>query len=284
MTGVRAHGKPVLERALALAGRGWPVFPCQPGGKAPATRRGHLDATTDPDQITRWFTSEPGSNLAVATGAPGPDVLDVDQHGQAGSGYPALRRLAAAGLTRGASAAVATPGGGMHLYFSGTDQRSARLPGHHIDFRSAGGYVIVPPSAVGGRRYRLLREREATGALDWAAVTGLLEPARQASAGVSRGPLLAGPGGATRASSDPGRLAAWVAHLEPGNRNSGLFWAANRVLEADPGADLAPLAAAARQAGLPDREIRATLRSARQTTLRSSRDFTPSLYQAEPGS
>ena len=51
-----------------------------------------------------------------------------------------------------------------------------------------------------------------------------------------------------------------------GNRNAGLFWAANRALETDPAADLSPLAAAARQAGLPDAEITRTLDSARRTS------------------
>ena len=49
-----------------------------------------------------------------------------------------------------------------------------------------------------------------------------------------------------------------------GNRNAGLYWAANRALEADPAADLSPLADAARQAGLPDPEITRTLNSARR--------------------
>ena len=66
---------------------------------------------------------------------------------------------------------------------------------------------------------------------------------------------------------DPGRdlsgLARWVASQGEGNRNAGLFWAANRALDADPAADLSPLAAAARQAGLGEREITRTLDSAR---------------------
>ena len=42
----------VLSHALACAERGWPVFPCRPGEKTPATEHGHLDATTDPAQIS----------------------------------------------------------------------------------------------------------------------------------------------------------------------------------------------------------------------------------------
>ena len=87
MTGTR------LRQALAYAARGWPVFPCQAGQKIPATAHGHLDATTDPEQITAWFSRNPNWNLAIATGAPGPDVLDVDDHGPAGNGYAAFARL-----------------------------------------------------------------------------------------------------------------------------------------------------------------------------------------------
>ena len=62
-----------------------------------------------------------------------------------------------------------------------------------------------------------------------------------------------------------GHLAHWLATQPEGNRNAGLYWAANRALETDPAADLSPLAAAARQAGLGDQEIAQTLKSARRT-------------------
>jgi Bifunctional DNA primase/polymerase, N-terminal len=105
MTGTR------LRYALTYAARGWPVFPCQVGQKAPATAHGHLDATTDPAQITAWFSRNPSWNLAIATGAPGPDVLDVDDHGPAGNGYAAFARLSKAGLLDGAARFVRIPAG-----------------------------------------------------------------------------------------------------------------------------------------------------------------------------
>ena len=44
--------------ALGYAARGWPVFPCQAGGKAPLTNHGFHDATTDLEQITAsWGSS-----------------------------------------------------------------------------------------------------------------------------------------------------------------------------------------------------------------------------------
>ena len=259
-----------LRRALAFADCGWPVFPCQPGQKIPATRHGFLDATTDPEQITRWFTRHPGWNLAIATGVPGPDVLDVDQHGAAGNGFAAFNRLTRAGLLDGASAHVRTPSGGLHAYFTGTGQRNGHLPAHHIDFRSTGGYVLTPPSQIDGQPYQLIKSQDGDGELDWAAATRLLQPPEQQQ----RPQIRHDPGG------DVARLAEWVARQEQGNRNAGLFWAANRALDGDPAADLSPLADAARHAGLGEREITRTLDSARN----GGRTRTPPPdHQAEAG-
>ena len=248
---------PVLRQALACAERGWPVFPCLPGRKAPATSHAYLDATTDPAQIRAWFARHPERNLAVATGAPGPDVLDIDKRGEAGDGFPALARLTTAGLLDTSTGTVRTPSGGLHLYFPGSAQRCGHLPACHIDFLSNGGYALAPPSRIDGVPYQ-----HATGlarhgaALDWPAVVRLLEPAREH------------PKSALRPAPDQRveTLARWLAAQREGNRNNGLFWAANRALEADPAVDLTPLAAAARQAGLDDPEITTTLNSARRTT------------------
>jgi hypothetical protein len=153
-----------LRQALAYARRGWPVFPCLPGEKIPATRHGYRDATTDQRQITAWFSRGRSWNLAIATGTPGPDVLDVDQHGPAGNGFAALARLHDAGLLTEASAWVRTPSAGLHAYFAGSAQRNGHLPGCYLDFRSAGGYVLAPPSQIAGHPYQLLREPAAMAA------------------------------------------------------------------------------------------------------------------------
>ena len=244
-----------LRQALAFAGRGWPVLPCQPGHKTPATRHGVRDATTDPGQITAWFGRHPDWNLAIATGAPGPDVLDVDQHGDAGNGYAAFRELREAGLLDGATAYVRTPSGGLHAYFTGTDQRNGHLPDCHLDFRSRGGYVSPRPP------------RSAASPTSWSRRSGAAAPwtGTRLSPCATRAPALA-------RDPQPGRqdlsgLAQWVASQPEGNRNAGLFWAANRALEGDPAADLSPLATAARQAGLA-KEITRTLDFARKAGSR----------------
>jgi hypothetical protein len=244
----------IVTTALGYAARGWPVFPCQPGGKEPATRHGFRDASTDPAQIRRWWHRQPAANLAIATGAPGPDVLDVDHHGPAGDGFTAWHQLKTAGLVRGTTVLVATPSGGLHAYFTGTSQACGRLPGRHLDFKSAGGYILAPPSRIAGNPYRLLTEgRAGGGVLDWADVTALLDPRpepRERSL-----PMQA----------DPARLAAWVERLQEGNRNNGLFWAACRAIETGQPGILTDLAAAAATTGLPDREIQRTIASARRS-------------------
>ena len=171
---------PILRQALAYARRGWPVFPCLPGQKIPATTHGFRDATTDEQQITAWFARHPGRNLAIATGAPGPDVLDVDQHGPAGNGFAAFARLRRAGLLTGASRLRPHP-----------QRRPARLLHRHRPSATAtcppttwtsgphGGYVLAPPSQVGGHPYQLLKTTGGHGRLDWHAVTRLLQPQRQ---------------------------------------------------------------------------------------------------------
>jgi len=243
-----------VAHALAYARRGWPVFPCRPGSKEPATRHGFKDATTVPGRIAAWWDAAADRNVAIATGAPGPDVLDVDVRSH-GSGYAAFRRLRQAGLAQNPFAIVATPGGGLHAYFPGTGQRSGRLPGHFLDFKAIGGYVLAPPSQVGGRKYQVVRRQDAGPILDWAAAARLLDPAADR-------PVAGRPGSGH---CDADRLAAWVAVLDEGNRNAGLFWAACRLVEAGRTEALGALAEAARISGLPGREISRTLASARRT-------------------
>jgi hypothetical protein len=177
------------DAALRYAAAGWPVFPCRPDNprcphvekcrvcKTPLTGHGFQDATTDPAVIRAWWARWPGANVGIATGAPGPDVLDVDVKAD-GNGFGALNRLKRAGLLAGAEALVRTRSGGLHIYFAGTAQSCHALPRHHLDFKAAGGYVLAPPSAVHGSPYTLLDHRAGTVALDWPKVTAVLDPPR----------------------------------------------------------------------------------------------------------
>lgn len=61
-----------------------PVFPLSEGNKTPLIGKkrggnGCLDATTDPEQVKRWWTTYPNANIGIATGEKsGVIVIDVD--------------------------------------------------------------------------------------------------------------------------------------------------------------------------------------------------------------
>lgn len=251
-------------QALACARLGWPVFPCKPDSKTPATRHGYRDATTDPEQISRWFKDRPDRNIAVATGAPGPDVLDANNHGPAGTGFAALNLLRDTGLLDHAAAEVRTPHGGWHYYFAGSHRPSAHLPAHHIDFIGAGGYVLIPPSMLDGilpyEKYPTLPGR---GTFDWAAAVRVLEPFRESQRAAARETSAAG------AREHLDGLAHWVSVQHVGNRHRALVWSANSALEMDPAADLRPLAIGAWKAGLGWSEVTRTLNSIRRSAQAS---------------
>jgi hypothetical protein len=79
----------LLEHAEAYARAGLPVFPLKPGTKDPATAHGFKDATTDIDQIRRWWRRNPDYNIGINPPA-GFVVIDEDvQNG----GHEALAEL-----------------------------------------------------------------------------------------------------------------------------------------------------------------------------------------------
>lgn len=68
-----------LSAVLDYAARRWQVFPCKPGSKEPATKRGFYDATTNPATLRRWFGRGFRHNIGIRTGAAsGVFILDID--------------------------------------------------------------------------------------------------------------------------------------------------------------------------------------------------------------
>jgi hypothetical protein len=125
----------LLDAALDYAARGWPVLAVKPRGKEPLTEHGVLDSSTDPDVIRGWWTRWPDANVGIATGAPGPTVVDIDDMEAAGD---VVARLRATGAPE-----VATPRG-LHFYFAGTTNGTVNLGFGEI--RGRGSYVVAPPS------------------------------------------------------------------------------------------------------------------------------------------
>lgn len=150
-----------LDAAVRYATeRGWPCFPCVPDAKRPATSNGLNDATKDPERLRIIW--RPGANLGVRTGAvSGIFALDVDVKDGAG-GRESLAQLQHEHGALPVTLTNATPTGGCHLLFrqpaSALGNRVGLMPG--LDVRGDGGYIVAPPSIVGGSAYRWIDEGE----------------------------------------------------------------------------------------------------------------------------
>jgi len=251
------------DAAARYARTGWPVFPCRPNQadcpapgscacKAPLTRHGVDDATTDLATIERYWERHPDANVAIATGGTGPVVLDVDvAHGR--PGYASLNEAIRAGLVPPPMMTGRTPSGGMHLYYAASPgQRNGSLPDRGLDWRAERGYVLAPPSSVHGRPYVFVSRQASVTTIDFRELRDYFQPQTQRPAWQPRD-----------GQRDTSRLVGWVARLQPGNRNSGLWWAAWRAAQAGDHAAIEQIAQAAASTGLGPREIDRTIASAR---------------------
>ena len=151
-----SYSEKLLKHAQWYVRRGLRVFPCKPKEKVPATAHGCKDATTEPGQIAAWWDGIHLFNIGIATGG-GLVVLDVDVNHYAGKyGDETLAELEAQHGLLPDTWMCLTGGGGVHYYFQCDDPAltvgTGFAPG--LDYRGAGGYVIVPPSThANGREY-----------------------------------------------------------------------------------------------------------------------------------
>lgn len=173
-----APTKSNLDLALALAGRGWLVFPCRekqgqpftnkrgqaftPEVKAPYwhksdLRNGKDDATNDPAIIRRWWARWPGALVGISCEASGFFAVDIDnKNGANGSQeWGTLVETFGAAQPVACGPCQATPSGGAHLLFAlpagvKIPNNAGKLaPG--IDLRSAG--YICTGSLPDGNEY-----------------------------------------------------------------------------------------------------------------------------------
>ncbi|MGA9508491.1 MAG: bifunctional DNA primase/polymerase [Candidatus Sulfotelmatobacter sp.] len=131
-----------LDIALEHAARGWHVFPCK--GKKPLTLHGFKDASIDPEQIRAWWTKWPDANVAIACGASGIAVFDIDHGLENAEGFAHL----SAAMDLPETYAVRTgrrDDYGVQVYFSGVvdDVGDFRVHGCNGQIKSSGGYVMA---------------------------------------------------------------------------------------------------------------------------------------------
>lgn len=271
----------------ALMRAGVMVFPCQEGGasaKAPYTRRGFKDATTDQLTADLWSLKYPQALWGLPCARNNVLVLDADRHGKGDGVGNILALFEHHQFEWRTVPVVATPNGGYHFYFRRPDGlgRTKATLCDAVDIRND-AYVIAPDCSMrDGRRYDLV---EGT----------VLQLAHSIASGSLPVPpawlvpmLLHPPVPPPRGSAEPiddeallnqikGIIGAAL-QAEEGNRNMLLFWAACRLAEMVD-ADLlvqewaaAVIGETGARLGLPERETRATIASALRTAREGNRD------------
>ena len=146
-----------LDAAIEYASRGWAVFPLKARGKDPLTAHGVKDATTNFDQIEKWWTKNPNANVAIACGlvSGGLLVVDLDEKENGISGLDTLHDWESTNGSLPETVRSITGKGGSHLLYHidyEEKNRTGLLDG--VDIRSDNGYIVAPPSIhPNGRSY-----------------------------------------------------------------------------------------------------------------------------------
>lgn len=251
------------EWALAYASLGWRVFPVVPGGKRPSYTGWQRDATTDSRLIARHWREEPAPNIGIVTGEAFV-AFDIEA-----AHIPLLCQATRDGRHRIPATPVALTGRrGIHVLL-----RSDRSSGHllelggvHIgELKGGGGFIVVCPSLTTGA-YRWLRSPLEVPLADtepW--LDGLVrrtEVVARTGVGRTLGPAEGAP-----------RLAALARAVEKapeGQRNSLLYWAMRRAIDDGIPSTVAGsvLGRMATSAGLGEREVASTVRSAMEAGTR----------------
>ncbi len=153
-----------LDHALRYADDGIAVFPvhypthqngrvacscakkgaCGHIGKHPATKHGYEDGTIDQETIRQLWR---GRDYNI--GAPCGDVFDVLDDDPGHGGDAALAALVAKHGPLPETITSRTGGGGYHFFFNhieGVKNNNTGRVGDGLDFKTTGGYVVMPPS------------------------------------------------------------------------------------------------------------------------------------------
>ncbi|CAH6911312.1 putative AAA family ATPase [Vibrio chagasii] len=147
------------KAALTYSENGWRVLPiywiedgrcacgkeCKSPGKHPIPANGLNAASSNPDQIGRWFSMFPKANVGIATGRDsGIWALDIDPHKGGDDSFSQFGEIPECFHSM-------TGGGGDHYIFAypkadgmTVPSRIEVLPG--LDVRGDGGYIVAPPS------------------------------------------------------------------------------------------------------------------------------------------
>jgi hypothetical protein len=143
----------MLKSALWYGKKGFSVIPIK-GDKRPyLSWEKYQRERASEDQIKQWWTTDyKGANVGIVTGSiSGLTVVDTDSDEGLATLLPFLDSTPSTPLAK-------TPKGN-HFYFSYADGIGNK--GRFLkdcDVRSEGGYVVAPPSIIGGKKYEWAKD------------------------------------------------------------------------------------------------------------------------------
>lgn len=139
------------EAAQIYASWGWHVLPVVPNGKVPATQHGVKDATTNAEQIAKWWAQNPDFNIGIAAGErSGIVVFDVDPRNGGDESWSKWQ--AENGDVPDGAMQLTAGGGEHHIAVYNPEIRSCKLV-EGVDLLADGRYFVAFPSTIEGRRY-----------------------------------------------------------------------------------------------------------------------------------
>ena len=246
--------------ALDYVERGYAIFPLRPREKRPIYPGGFHHASTDADQIVRWWTEHPDANIGLFPMRSGLAVADID-------GPEAEAVAAHLGLLSEPTYTVQTSHAGFdrqHRYFAydGPPLGNLRLalvdgrlcavdgtkPG--LEIKHSAGYVVAPPSLhPDGHRYEVATPDDEPAEFPVSARIAIRDGLRRAPSSSSNSARNADTGPSANGVIAEGQRNAALASLAGGMRKRGATPAA---IEAALLADNAQRC----QPPLPDKEVR----------------------------
>lgn len=145
----------MTEKIIIQGSEDWKVFPCHFKSKTPKTKHGFKDATNDQKIIDSW-KAQGKCNWGLSLGDSDLSVIDIDvRNGGNFREEPDTFVISSQDEEWKVpkTLLVKTGGGGYHLYYKGARSLPKQLA-DGIDFKSKGGYVIMPPSThPSGNKY-----------------------------------------------------------------------------------------------------------------------------------
>lgn len=135
------------KAALSYVEKKYRVIPVVPGQKTPMLKAWHENAFTTAEQVNAHWSQHPESNIAICPEDNGYCIVEQDPGGSV------------EGLNLPETYEVESPRGGTHYYFLGSLPPSVGKLAPHVDTRGKSSYVLVPPSVVNGKTYRVKAKR-----------------------------------------------------------------------------------------------------------------------------